>query len=279
MQAVEDVKPAHEITFASHHVFNDNSYNRRLFRPHVDSCSCVVSRMIFSNVINIDGSIDDIQVVNLTVGHLWSYVFYLYTYNHTTSQVFSRMKSDGRNRANAGRFLAVVIQDTSRGYVAEPSDVADVSRLIYFVNKTIHESNTALINPIIDYMQRLLSRKLDDSTYLHEMRRVVESASAVPHHHRAPPLDRMRLEPGGDARAFGIEQESESQSESGSENENERDSESEVNDPETASGRRTARGRGQGQGRGRGRGRGRGQGRGRGRAMGYVETPVTLRGR
>lgn len=130
------------------------------FKPRLDHCFCVVSRMLFNNRINVDGSIDMENAGFLTKYELWSYIYYLYYYNNSSIDEFVAMKNKDNSKASAMLFYQSVKKVIQNQYVADDEVVAfDVNSLVYFINMTVHKYGTDLRNPVIDYLRRILGSK------------------------------------------------------------------------------------------------------------------------
>lgn len=161
------------VVFTSVEVFD------KQFKANIDTCFCVVSKMLFKNTINTDGSIDMEQLVNVKKYELWSYIYYLYVHNNTTVPEFMQMRNPRTGKADATRFYDVVYgtdvasqgiqsrsananvkgkkQITGRRTVAPETNAV---RLIYFINNTIHSYKGRMINPIFEYLNQLLKQEI-----------------------------------------------------------------------------------------------------------------------
>lgn len=142
-----------KISFTTREVFDVG------FKTDVETCFCLVSRMLFKNVINIDGSVDMEQLVNVRKKELWSYIYYLYQYNNSTIPEFINMKNPISGKADGQLFHDVVYDDKE----LENSNTkigTDIVRLVYFINKMIHTYKTDLVNPVIDYLKQLMKKEM-----------------------------------------------------------------------------------------------------------------------
>lgn len=159
------------VIFTSAEVFD------KQFRANIETCFCVVSKMMFKNIINIDGSIDMEQLVNVKKYELWSYIYYLYMHNNTTISEFMRMKNPSTGKADATRFYNIVYEDDAANLVPttpanwgkgkKSPELARVQspnnsavRLVYFINNIIHTYQTEIVNPVIDYLNQLLKKEI-----------------------------------------------------------------------------------------------------------------------
>jgi hypothetical protein len=152
-----------QVSFSTQEVFDVG------FKPDVEACFCNVSRMLFKNVINIDGSIDMEQLVNVRKKELWAYVYYLYQYNNSTIPEFVRMKNPVSGKADGQLFHDSVYDDkefkNSNGNTNTNANLpktigTDIVRLVYFINKMIHTYKTDLVNPVIDYLKQLMKKEM-----------------------------------------------------------------------------------------------------------------------
>ena len=132
--------------FTNKDIFGDK------FRPAVGTCFCVVSKMLFSGKIEVDGTIDLAKEVMLTKMELWSYIYYLYYHNHINMPIFKSMKDPETGKASGENFYKAV-----NGKAILQS--MDITTLILFLNKIIR-SHDELINPIIDYLKLILHKNV-----------------------------------------------------------------------------------------------------------------------
>jgi hypothetical protein len=136
------------------------------FKSSIDDCFCVVSKMLFNDRINLDGTIDITQAANLKKEHLWSYIYYLYFYNHTNVTIFTSMTNPDNGKASAEKFYSAVISltegenETTDTNSNTPVKSFDVTTLIIFVNEVIEEFGKELINPIFDYLSVLMKKNV-----------------------------------------------------------------------------------------------------------------------
>ncbi len=142
------------------------------FKPDVETCFCAVSKLLFRNVINVDGSIDMEQLVNVKKRELWSYIYYLYQYNNATIPEFIAMKNPSTGRADGMLFYQAVYVDAnananpnSNTNASNNSKVAkklgtDIVRIVYFINTMVHTYKDDLVNPVIDYLKQLMKKEM-----------------------------------------------------------------------------------------------------------------------
>lgn len=150
-----------EVSFSTQEVFDVG------FKPDVEACFCVVSKLLFRNVINIDGSIDMQQLVNVRKRELWSYIYYLYQYNNGTLPEFVAMKNPSTGRADGMLFYQVVYVDGNSNSNSNSKNVkvskklgTDIARLVYFINTLVHKYKDDMINPVIDYLNQLMKKEV-----------------------------------------------------------------------------------------------------------------------
>lgn len=136
------------------------------FKPTINACFCTVSRMLFGDNINTDGTIDIDKAVNLTKEELWSYIYYLYFYNNTNVSIFKAMKNEENGKASAPNFYSTVIsmvddEDAEGGNNAKkPAKPFDTTTLIIFINNVIEEFGRELVNPIFDYLNVIIKKNI-----------------------------------------------------------------------------------------------------------------------
>lgn len=140
--------------------FKNKAIFEKEFKPTIEKCFCIVSRMLFNNRINVDGSIDIENAGFLKKYQLWSYIYYLYYFNNSSVEEFVRMKNKENNKANASQFYDVVKSIIQNQFINSDDIVSfDVNSLVYFINIMIHRYKDNLRNPVIDYLRQILSNK------------------------------------------------------------------------------------------------------------------------
>lgn len=145
-----------KLSFANEAVFEKD------FKPTIDHAFCVVSKMMWLNRINIDGTIDMEQATLLRKYEIWSYIYYLFYNNHSTLDLFASMKSEDNGKANALLFYKAVAGKVKNQFIDEAMAknklvAFDVNTLIYFVNMVVQEYGADLTNPVVQYLQRIVS--------------------------------------------------------------------------------------------------------------------------
>jgi hypothetical protein len=130
------------------------------FKPSVDNSFCVVSKMMFFNRINVDGTINVDQASFLKKYELWSYIYYLYYYNNSSVEEFSEMKNKKDGKANAVLMYKVVQKVVDNQFIKEGEIVPfDVNTLVYFINVITQRYGENLRNPVVDYLRKLVNNK------------------------------------------------------------------------------------------------------------------------
>ena len=121
--------------------------------------------MLFADIINIDGSIDINKASSVKKDNLWSYIYYLYHFNQKNekTEIFLKMRSEKNGKANATRFYdavtATVASDMNSKNI-KPVPAFDENTLIYFINIVVHKYDKVLINPVIEYLNKILSKEI-----------------------------------------------------------------------------------------------------------------------
>jgi hypothetical protein len=155
-----------KLTFGSHDIFGRNYKNNLTYAFNQ------VSKMLFNNKANVDGSIGLEQTGNFTKAELWGYIYYLFYYNSSNIDEFKNMKSKN-GKANAELFYSVVksfaisqLYNLRQDETAKPGEIQsiDINDLIFFINNIVHKYGEELVSPIFDYLQLLV--KKDVSTKL-----------------------------------------------------------------------------------------------------------------
>ena len=124
------------------------------FKPGIDACFCRVSRLVFENKINSNGTIDINKAGQLTRDDLWSYVYYLYFYNNTNIPTFTTMVNQNNGKASAPLFYQAIF-----GSESTPLNV-DVPTLILFINESLEKYGDELVNPIFDYLKVITQKNI-----------------------------------------------------------------------------------------------------------------------
>jgi len=131
------------------------------FKPTITTCFCTVSKMLFADMINTDGTIDIDKAVSLKKEELWAYIYYLYYYNNTNVSVFKSMKNEDNGKASAAHFYDTVISITDEeDDETKPAKPFDTTTLIIFINNVLEEFGHELINPIFDYLEVILKKNI-----------------------------------------------------------------------------------------------------------------------
>lgn len=145
--------------------FNNVSVFDKKFKGDIDTCSCVVHKMIFSGKINIDGSIDISNMVNVHKFELWSYIYYLYYFNNTSVEEFAAMRNPKNGTASAEMFYKTVKAVVDNQFVYNLTNTGkkeivvsmDPRTLAYFINSMVHKYNKDLANPSVNYLETLIN--------------------------------------------------------------------------------------------------------------------------
>jgi len=130
------------------------------FKPNIERAFCVVSRMMFEDRINIDGTINMEQAGYLKKWQLWSYIYYLYYYNNSSVEEFVTMKNPKNGKANAVLFYESVRKVIQNQYIGQDEITPfDVNSLIYFINVVSQKYGEDMKNPVVDYLRKILRSK------------------------------------------------------------------------------------------------------------------------
>ena len=147
--------------------FSNTALFDKKFKSDIETCSCLVGKMFFSRKINIDGSIDVDNMVNLRKYELWSYIYYLYYFNNTSIDEFSSMKNPKDGKASAENFYRTVRDVVDNQFVEKINQASEKDEMVvpldprtlsYFINLIVHRYEDDLTNPIIDYIKELVER-------------------------------------------------------------------------------------------------------------------------
>jgi hypothetical protein len=139
--------------------FSNQAVFEKKFSSGIDACYCVVSKMMFENLMNVDGTISHENAGSLRKSDLWSYIYYLFYYNNSSVEEFVAMKDKKNGKASAIRFYEVVKAVVKNQFVEEEEITPlDVNTLIYFVNIMIERYEGNMSNPIVSFVQQLVHK-------------------------------------------------------------------------------------------------------------------------
>ena len=151
--------------------FKDPAVFEKDFKGNLESSFCIISKMLFNNRINVDGTIDVAQGGFLRKYELWSYIYYLYYYNNSSVEEFVKMKDPKSGKASALLFYETVRNTVDNQFIGEDEIVTmDVNTLIYFINIIVHKYGDNLRNPVVDYLKQLVFRLSIDKTTLDKLK-------------------------------------------------------------------------------------------------------------
>lgn len=146
--------------------FSDKTVFGYNFKATIDECFCKVSKMLFMNKINTDGTIDESKADICKKSELWSYIYYLYHYNSSDIDEFKAMKV--KDKANAVAFYNMVRSiidqhefDLVTSINKKPITVLNLIKFINYVivNYSELEKDKDLVNPIIDYLKVMMTKQ------------------------------------------------------------------------------------------------------------------------
>lgn len=143
-----------EVSFKDKNVFGT-------FKGDIDSCFCVVSRMLFTGLLETNGTISQEKAGLLKKSDAWSYIYYLYYYNSSDIPVFTDMKEKKKGKANAVLFRRSVLDKLNQnGLLTDRPRVIKPVELAAFINIVIKEEAEYIVSPIFDYLKMLLDTKV-----------------------------------------------------------------------------------------------------------------------
>lgn len=129
------------------------------FSAIIDNCFCMVSKTLIDDNLNFDGTIDLSKETILKKDVLWSYIYYLYYYNNSSISEFNKMQDPKTGKADALLFYNAVRNTTDT--IISFGQPLTTSLLIIFINNIINKYHDSLINPIIDYLNILINKRID----------------------------------------------------------------------------------------------------------------------
>jgi hypothetical protein len=125
------------------------------FQPVFCKCFYYVSKILYHEKINLNGTINFEHVHTLKKHELWSYIFYLHYYNHTRIQLFKNMER--HSIPDARRFFNVVMNTLEIPTNAQENPRVTVENLILFINM-IMKSYDNLYNPLLMYLNKIIEK-------------------------------------------------------------------------------------------------------------------------
>lgn len=136
------------------------------------------AKLLLSDQLNEDGTIDQNKLAYLEDSDLWSYIYYLYSFNNETIPEFMRMKGED-GQASAERFYDVVrssIENTGLKIQYSIEKIA-TGDLITFIERIIKKytdhPRTPLKNPIVQHYNKMLEGHYEN--YLKNLNVVVRT--------------------------------------------------------------------------------------------------------
>lgn len=161
----------HRTSFANHAIFGPN------FKSGQRAAEIVTADLLLKNKLNIDGTINENLIVDIQESELWSYIYYLYSYNNSKINEFMRMKGDDEKKASAEHFYDVVrsvVENT--GYKTQYA-VTKLNNhdLIMFIKKMISKYGSDLYNPVVLRFQEFIDHYY--AQFINELDVVVRTGS------------------------------------------------------------------------------------------------------
>lgn len=139
------------------------------YKSGIKQCLYVTSKLILEEHINIDGYID----IKYTIDEyeLWSYIYYLYYYNHDIIDEFKQMDNIIGNQLNTGKINAENMYYVVRSVVEKSRlrtnwniEKIPLTKLIYFVKHIIDKYGDKIRIPILElYRSHLNDNRLDSA--------------------------------------------------------------------------------------------------------------------
>jgi hypothetical protein len=143
-----------EVAFKDKNVFGS-------FKGNLDSCFCVVSRLLFTGLLETNGMISQAKAGLIKKSDAWSYIYYLYYYNSTDIEVFKAMKEPKKGKASAVLFRRAVLDKLNeQGILLDRPRVLKPQELAGFINIVLKEEGDNIVSPIFDYLKMLLDTKV-----------------------------------------------------------------------------------------------------------------------
>lgn len=150
------------ISFASHEIFGPN------FKSGQRAAEIVTADLLLKNRLNMDGTVNEAMIVDIQESDLWSYIFYLYSYNNSTINEFKQMMDEDEKKASAEHFYDVVRSVVENTGFRTQYKIVKLNNhdLILFVKKMVAKYGSELYNPVVlrfqDFIDYYYERILDE---------------------------------------------------------------------------------------------------------------------
>lgn len=145
----------HRLSFTSHQ-------GKIIFGTHFKSGKKAAiqsaAKMLLSDQLTKKGTIDRNKLTYMEDYDLWSYIYYLYSFNNEHIAEFVQMKGED-GQASAEKFYDVVkssIEHTGlrTQYLIEKLSVID---LVNFIDRVVYKYGDRLKNPVVDHYNQMLA--------------------------------------------------------------------------------------------------------------------------
>lgn len=161
----------HRLSFASFQgkqIFGDN------FKTGKQVALKNAVKMLLSDRLNEDGTINEKNTLYLFKSELWSYILYLYNNNRYTIHEF-QMMSNEKGNASAENFYDVVtsVIENTRLKIHYNIRVLTKNELIKFIKIIVNKYRDKINNPVIDHYNAMI--KSDIEQYFKNLQVIVRT--------------------------------------------------------------------------------------------------------
>jgi hypothetical protein len=152
--------------FEKHRLSFSSPKGKTIFGEHFKSgkqaAIQTAAKMLLSDQLNSDGTINASKAFELTTADLWSYIYYVYVFNKETIPEFESMRGDD-GLASAERFYDVVKSILDNTGLRPQYDIKKIDKddLIKFVDKIVKREGDKLLNPVVVHYNGMVGTLLE----------------------------------------------------------------------------------------------------------------------
>lgn len=134
------------------------------FKSGQQAATQAAAKLLLTDALNTDGTININNIAYLHDYDLWSYIFYLYCYNNEHINEFIQMKGEN-GKASAELMYDVVRSRVENTGLKTHYDLKKMSvpDLIKFVKVIVDKHGTELVNPVVDHYNMLLQANFEEA--------------------------------------------------------------------------------------------------------------------
>lgn len=154
--------------FEKHRLSFTSQQGKMIFGEHFKSgkqaAIQAAAKLLLSDQLNQDGTINENNISYLSDHDVWSYIYYLYSFNNEHINEFIKMK-DEEGQASAELFYDVVRSRVDNSGLKTYYNIRklNVPELIKFVKIVVQRYKKDLVNPVIDHYNIMLQANLNSA--------------------------------------------------------------------------------------------------------------------